>query len=251
MLWGVEPKTWAGLQEPTSKSLWISMMRAANVGWRTRMLDIGCGAGGACGLGRGLGAAVAGIDACPAMIDLARPRVRHADLRVAEMENLPFQDGEFNLVMAANSIAYASDPARAVREMTRVCASGGRLAIGIYGPDETCDQARVFTALRNAMPCPPPKGPLSAMDETALAELSGQGGAHLDGFFEGIALAEYANLETAWLAQRSAGWTQSVLQVADEDEVRDAVVAALRPCVQADGRVVLRNGYRFVTSRVP
>jgi|GEM_PF-2687594 len=248
MLWSADPNAWAQLQEPSGKPLWIAMMKAANVGWRTRLLDVGCAAGGAAGVARGLGAKVAGIDACEALVRLGQLRVRHADLRVGEMQALPFRDGEFNLVTAANTLEYAGDPAHAVREMVRVSAPGGLLAIGGYATGAGCDQAQVFEAIRRCLPFAPPSGPLTPFDETRLSELLAQAGACVTGVEIAHGTAEYPDIETAWHAQRAAGWTQGVLQIADEDDVRCAVIRALRPFLQPDGSVRLNNEYRIVTA---
>ena len=48
-------------------------------------------------------------------------------------EELPYDDGSFDVVTAYNAIQYAVDPAHAVAELARVCRPGGRVAIGIWG----------------------------------------------------------------------------------------------------------------------
>ncbi len=46
-LWSKVPQDWATLQEPMHKPLWEAMLDRAMVGSGTRILDAGCGGGGA------------------------------------------------------------------------------------------------------------------------------------------------------------------------------------------------------------
>lgn len=49
---------------------------------------------------------------------------------VGDMHSLPYPDQSFNVVISGWVLTYSKDPARAVREMVRVCAPGGLIAIG-------------------------------------------------------------------------------------------------------------------------
>lgn len=50
-LWSAAPRAWADVQEPQHRRLWEAMLDAADVGVGARVLDAGCGAGGAGGAG--------------------------------------------------------------------------------------------------------------------------------------------------------------------------------------------------------
>ena len=73
------------------------------------------------------------VDLAPEMIrratELARG-VENVRFLVADSEQLPFGDDVFTAVLCSNSFHHYPDPLRAVREMGRVLASGGRLVIG-------------------------------------------------------------------------------------------------------------------------
>src|SRR5580700_3993144 len=99
-LWGIEARDWLEIQERKSPALWRPVLDLAGVGAGTRMLDAGCGAGGAS--------------------VMARERLAGADLRLAELEHLPFEDGQFDAVVAINSLQFAPDHAEAARELLRV-----------------------------------------------------------------------------------------------------------------------------------
>ncbi|MBK6569620.1 MAG: class I SAM-dependent methyltransferase [Burkholderiales bacterium] len=61
------------------------------MGPTTTYLDVGCGAGMAAQIAAERGAKVAGLDASPSLLAIARERVRTAEFLVGELENLPFR----------------------------------------------------------------------------------------------------------------------------------------------------------------
>jgi predicted TPR repeat methyltransferase len=73
-LWGAEARDWLEIQERKSPALWRPVLDLAQVGEGTRMLDAGCGAGGASVMARERGAIVSGCDISEAMLDIARER---------------------------------------------------------------------------------------------------------------------------------------------------------------------------------
>ena len=87
-------------------------------------LDLGCGEGrvGAELVRRGH--SVVGVDASPAMVELARER---HEAVVADATALPFADESFDLVVAYMSLMNLDELEGAVREAGRVLAPGGRL----------------------------------------------------------------------------------------------------------------------------
>lgn len=50
----------------------------------------------------------------------------------ADILRLPYADGRFDMVVAANVIHLLDEPYRALRELDRVCRAGGRLVIPTY-----------------------------------------------------------------------------------------------------------------------
>jgi ubiquinone/menaquinone biosynthesis C-methylase UbiE len=52
-------------------------------------------------------------------------------LVTATGESLPFPDRYFDLVLSVTAFEFFPDPARAVREMVRVCRPGGRIVVGV------------------------------------------------------------------------------------------------------------------------
>jgi ubiquinone/menaquinone biosynthesis C-methylase UbiE len=88
------------------------------------VLDIGCGAGAFLRLLADRGVEAFGLDASDVLIGLARSRLPEADLRVGEMEVLPYDDDTFDLVTGFNSFFFANDMVAALREAGRVARPG-------------------------------------------------------------------------------------------------------------------------------
>ena len=102
-LWGAKARDWAEIQEPPWIPVFEQVLDLAGVGAGARLLDIGCGAGGALVLADARGAEPAGIDASEALIAVARERIPRARLEVGEMEELPFPDDSFDAVTGINA----------------------------------------------------------------------------------------------------------------------------------------------------
>ncbi|MEQ1575953.1 MAG: methyltransferase domain-containing protein [Vicinamibacterales bacterium] len=77
---------------------------------------------------------VTGIDLCRPMLEKARERVvreKLTNVRLMEMDAtaLTFEDESFDIVYAPYVISVVPDPVAVVREMRRVCRTGGRIII--------------------------------------------------------------------------------------------------------------------------
>lgn len=102
----------------------------------TSLLDCGCGPGSiTCGLARHVApGTVVGIDASPAQVERAAAQAAEAKLdnvsfQTASVYDLPFAAGRFEAVFAHALFQHLADPNRATREMCRVLAPGGIIAL--------------------------------------------------------------------------------------------------------------------------
>ena len=79
---------------------------------------------------------IAGVDPSAAMVKQATARNAAAiragvvDLRRGTVENMPFQDHTFDTALAINSMQVWPDAEAGLREIWRVLAAGGRVALG-------------------------------------------------------------------------------------------------------------------------
>lgn len=125
-----------------------------------RVLDIGCGSGNnATILAAKTGAEVTGLDLTPELLEAGRRYATEAGVEIewveGDAEQLPFEDGSFDVVISTVGIMFAPDHQLAAREAARVLRPGGRLAIASWRP--TGSVGRFFATTAKHMP-PPPEG---------------------------------------------------------------------------------------------
>ena len=93
-----------------------------------RILEVGCGWGElAEWVGRYTGAEVVAVDLSPHMVELACERGVAAS--AADVQALPFGNGEFDVAIAAWMLYHVPDLDRALAELARVLRPGGRLVV--------------------------------------------------------------------------------------------------------------------------
>jgi ubiquinone/menaquinone biosynthesis C-methylase UbiE len=101
------------------------------------VLDVGCGTGYTTrGILNGKDICeVVGLDMNPVQLGRAVKNLQLEKARVAiamgDAEILPFTDETFDAVVSVGAIEYFPSPNRAVKEMTRVCKTGGVVVIGV------------------------------------------------------------------------------------------------------------------------
>lgn len=97
-------------------------------------LDVGCGPGTLTSdLARALAPGrVVGVDRSEGIVEDARrigDGAANLTFEVGDVYSLPYQAGQFDLVHAHQVLQHLSDPVSALREMLRVCRSGGHVAV--------------------------------------------------------------------------------------------------------------------------
>jgi len=104
----------------------------------TRLLDVGCGAGQLALIAARAGAAVTGCDIAINWIEAARQRAESEGLSInfhrGDAEALPYGDGEFDVVASLIGAMFAPRPHLVAEELTRVCRSGGTIAMANWTP---------------------------------------------------------------------------------------------------------------------
>lgn len=134
------------------------LVRFAGVRAGQRVLDVGGGTGVVAVTAARLGATVTGSDLTPELLEQARHNAEIAqvsvDWREADVEALPFADGEFDVVLSQFGHMFAPRPALAAAEMLRVLKAGGTIAFSTWPPDHLV--GRMFTLTARHAPPPPP-----------------------------------------------------------------------------------------------
>jgi SAM-dependent methyltransferase len=93
-----------------------------------RVLDLGC-AEGATLVHTDAGPGAIGLDVFEDKIAFAREKVPSVDFVRGSAYDLPFPDGRFDHVLVRDVIHHLDEPERAIREVGRVLAPGGRLDV--------------------------------------------------------------------------------------------------------------------------
>ena len=115
-----------------------------------RVLDVGCGTGIVARLVReriGRETRIEGVDLSPQMIAVARALAPDIVWHEAGAEAMPLADGVFDVALCQQAFQFFPDRPAALREMRRVLAEGGRVAITTWRPLE---ENPLFAALDDA-----------------------------------------------------------------------------------------------------
>jgi ubiquinone/menaquinone biosynthesis C-methylase UbiE len=115
------------------------LVEIAAPGTGHRVLDLACGTGAvarAAATHVGTTGHVVGLDLNPAMLAMARA-IPHQDgppieWREGDATALPFAEATFDLVCCHQGLQFFPDRSAALREMRRVLAPSGRLALGVW-----------------------------------------------------------------------------------------------------------------------
>lgn len=103
-----------------------------HIGEGKSVLVVGCGIGlTPCHLAKNYGCRVVGVDLSEKMVEWSRKRAERKglsgriELRIADAQDLPFEDGRFEAVLIESVNAFVPDKPRAFSEYVRVTQPGG------------------------------------------------------------------------------------------------------------------------------
>src|SRR5579884_4399395 len=112
------------------------------------VLDVGCGTGSLTMViaNRKPQSKVVGVDLSHEYIEYCRTRnsLNHVRFEVGDAQNLDFPDGAFDATVAMLVLNFVPDPNRAVAEMKRITAPGGRVAAAVWDYGEGMRMLRTF-----------------------------------------------------------------------------------------------------------
>jgi len=245
-LWGSKPVEWAEL-EAQQIPAYEEAVRRVGVEPGDAVLDLGCGAGTFLGLVADRGARPSGLDAAEGLAELARTRVPEADVRVGDLESLPWADDSFDLVTGFCSFFFAGDMVAALREAGRVAKPGAPVVIEVWGRPERCDLRAMLDAVRALRG--EASGAPSLAKPGALEEIASAAGLEARYAFDLSFAFEYPDEATLVRRQLSPGPVQLAVAEAGEERVRSAVAEALAPFRRPDGSYRLENEWRFLIAQ--
>lgn len=106
-----------------------------------RWLEAACGPGLIARRLAAVAGSVVGVDATPAMIEVARREAPDLDFRVGDATALELADGELDGAVTRFSLHHIPVPSRVVAELARVVRPGGKVVIADHLVDDDADAA--------------------------------------------------------------------------------------------------------------
>jgi SAM-dependent methyltransferase len=249
-LWGARPEDWA-LNEDQQLPTYEAALERVGLSPGHRVLDVGCGVGAFLRLVAARGGEPHGIDASEALVELARRRLPAADVRVGEMERLPYDDGVFDLVTGFNAFFFADDMVAAVREAGRVAKPGAPVVIQVYGAHDRCDLEPMKEIARRYFPPRPADAPPDPdlSEPGALEHVASAAGLEPRERFTVTWAYSFPDDETLARAMVSPGGIALAAGPEREPELKAAIVEALAPCRRDDGSYRIQDEYVLLVAR--
>ena len=112
------------------------LIELCHIGEDKYVLDVGCGAGVTpCFIAKKYGCKVVGVDILEKMVESSRERATRerltdrVEFRVADAQDLPFDDDLFDAVITESVTAFPEDKQKAVKEYARVTKPGGYVGL--------------------------------------------------------------------------------------------------------------------------
>lgn len=116
-----------------------TLVDACNIGPGHRVLDVAAGTGNASLHAAERGAEVVASDLTPSLLEAGRARAEAKGLELewseADAENLPFPDGDFDVVMSSIGAMFAPQHQKVADELVRVCKPGGTIGLLSWTPE--------------------------------------------------------------------------------------------------------------------
>jgi SAM-dependent methyltransferase len=238
VMWGAGPFERV---EPNLGDMHAAVIERAAPQPGERLLDIGCGTGGAAFLGCESGADVTGLDLSPVLIETARARAAERGLglrlEAGDAENLPYEDASFDVVTSTVGIMFAPGQEAAASELARVTRPGGRMVVASWIWEGT--GGGLFRVMAPFQPAPPPglPSPFDWGREDVVERLLGE--AFELGFERRESVIAEPTSEAVWeIFSTSFGPLKTLLGTLDPErrgELHEAFIAFFEESRTADG----------------
>jgi SAM-dependent methyltransferase len=156
-------KMWASGDYPAMVETFLlplgpRLVEACGIESGMKVLDVAAGTGNASIPAAERGAQVVASDLTPELLDAGRRVAESKGVELewvtADAENLPFADGEFDVVMSAIGAMFAPRHRAVADELVRVCRSGGTIGMLNWTPEGMI--GALFRTMGPFAPPPPP-----------------------------------------------------------------------------------------------
>ena len=139
------------------------LVEAADLQPGQRVLDVASGNGNAALAAARRFSDVTALDYVPMLLEEGRKRAEAEGLQIdfveGDAENLPFEDGSFDVALSTLGVMFAPDQERVAGELLRVVRPGGTIAMANWVPDGYV--ADLFRTIGRYVPPPPASSPPS------------------------------------------------------------------------------------------
>ena len=222
-----------------------------------RVLDVACGTGV---LAReaaariGPGGRVTGLDLNPGILAVAQRMAPDIEWRLGDASSLPFEASGFDAVVSQFGLMFFPDRVGALREMMRVLAPGGRLAVAVWDALENTPGYAAEVSLVERMAgsgaADALRFPFALGDPAMLIELCSAAGVSGAGVTTHTGTGRFPSIRTMVEAELR-GWLPLV-GIKLEDELIERILTeaetALAPYRQADGTVAFETPVHIITA---
>jgi SAM-dependent methyltransferase len=134
------------------------LVEACGIGPGMRVLDVAAGTGNASIPAAERGAEVTASDLTPELLEAGRARAEAQGLELewveADAENLPFEDGSYDVVMSSIGAMFAPHHQEVADQLVRVCRPGGTIGLLSWTPEGMI--GALFRTMGPFAPPPPP-----------------------------------------------------------------------------------------------
>jgi SAM-dependent methyltransferase len=251
-LWGADAAGWA-VQDELAAPLYQAVADDAGIAAGESVLEIGCATGVFLQVAAERGAHVTGLDAAATLVDRARQRVAGAELHVGDLQELPFADESFDVVVGCNVFQFADDVELGFAEAARVTRRGGRFVVQMWGRPERCELLAVLGQVRQFLPLPPPGPPGGGnySDPGVLERLASAAGLEAVRTGDLVTTSEYPSEAVFIRSTRAAGLVVLAEQLAGPEPVVAALTRAAAPFRTDAGTYRFTNEWHWLVARKP
>ncbi len=219
------------------------------------VLDVACGTGIVARTAAervGAGGRIVGVDVNEAMLTVARRLRPDLEWRRGDVTFLPFADGTFDAVLCQAAMMFFPDPGGALREMARVAAPAGTVAVHVWG---TLEASAGYARFAEVIARHAGRAAVSLFesywrfgDVDDLPVLFGTNGLEVTGIRTRLGLVRFGSIDEFVRTEAEATPLLERIDGETYRRIRQDAEAALRPFLSGDGGVAVPIAGHLITA---